>query len=117
MRLNYIELFYTLVAAFGSESRRCLQGRGGHMHDVYMQRWLATARPPIGAVGHDLATCKGRLAAARPLARGAHPRARSVAASLQGPTGNGQSARGCHPRSALLLVGATTPVTGVAAPW
>ncbi|RRT65992.1 hypothetical protein B296_00012902 [Ensete ventricosum] len=31
----------------GSERRRCL--RGGHMHALCMQRWLATARPPAGA--------------------------------------------------------------------
>ncbi|RZS14377.1 hypothetical protein BHM03_00046059 [Ensete ventricosum] len=60
MRLNHVELFYTLVAAIGSESRRSLRGRGGHMHAVYMQRWLATARPPVGMAGHGLATCRGR---------------------------------------------------------
>ncbi|RWV97397.1 hypothetical protein GW17_00039814 [Ensete ventricosum] len=48
MRLNRVELFYALVATIGSESRRYLRGRGGHMHDVYIQRWLATARPPVG---------------------------------------------------------------------
>ncbi|RZR89440.1 hypothetical protein BHM03_00017150 [Ensete ventricosum] len=63
-RLNCVELFYALVAAIGSESRRCLRGRGGHMHVVCMQRWLATARPPVGAADHGLATCIGRLAAA-----------------------------------------------------
>ncbi|RRT76462.1 hypothetical protein B296_00007254 [Ensete ventricosum] len=42
MRLNHIELFYVLVATIGSESRRCLRGRGDHMHAVYLQRWLAT---------------------------------------------------------------------------
>ncbi|RWW03211.1 hypothetical protein GW17_00033643 [Ensete ventricosum] len=49
MRLNRVELFYALVAAINSESRHCLRGRGGHMHDVCMQRWLATAKPPVGA--------------------------------------------------------------------
>ncbi|RZS26594.1 hypothetical protein BHM03_00059957 [Ensete ventricosum] len=49
MRLNRVELFYALVAAINSESRHCLRGRGGHMHDVCMQRWLATAKPPAGA--------------------------------------------------------------------
>ncbi|RWV91082.1 hypothetical protein GW17_00046662 [Ensete ventricosum] len=44
MRLNCVELFYGLVVAIGIESRHCLRGRGGHMHAVYMQRWLATAR-------------------------------------------------------------------------
>ncbi|RZS13456.1 hypothetical protein BHM03_00045056 [Ensete ventricosum] len=43
MRLNRVELFYTLVVAIGSESRHCLRGRGGHMHAVCMQRWLAMA--------------------------------------------------------------------------
>ncbi|RWW53688.1 hypothetical protein BHE74_00039803 [Ensete ventricosum] len=60
MRLNHVELFYTLVAAIGSESRHSLRGRGGHMHAVYMQRWLAIARPPVGMAGHGLATCRGR---------------------------------------------------------
>ncbi|RRT51421.1 hypothetical protein B296_00033672, partial [Ensete ventricosum] len=80
MRLNHVELFYALVAAIGSESRHCLRGRGGNMHVVYMQRWLATARPP---------------------ARGGHPRAQSATASLQGPADSGQPARGCRPRPAL----------------
>ncbi|RWV77232.1 hypothetical protein GW17_00061966 [Ensete ventricosum] len=70
MRFNRVELLYMLVAAIGSESRRCLRGRGGHMHAVCMQRWLATARPPVGVAGHGLATCKGRPTAARPPARG-----------------------------------------------
>ncbi|RZS28750.1 hypothetical protein BHM03_00062387 [Ensete ventricosum] len=115
MRLNRVELFYALVAVIDSESRRCLRGRGGHMPVVYMQRWLATARPPIGAVGHGLATCKGRPAAARPPAmgcrlqgqqptRGGHPRARPVVASPQGPTGSGQPARGCRPLAGRLPV-------------
>ncbi|RZS14351.1 hypothetical protein BHM03_00046032 [Ensete ventricosum] len=65
MRLNHVELFYALVAAIGSESRRCLWGRGGHMHVVFMQRLLATARPPAGAADHGLAACKGRLVAAK----------------------------------------------------
>ncbi|RWW54940.1 hypothetical protein BHE74_00038448 [Ensete ventricosum] len=64
MRLNLVELFYTLKVAIGSESRRCMQERGGHMHAVYMQRWLATTKPPIWATGHGLATCKWRPAAA-----------------------------------------------------
>ncbi|RZS22479.1 hypothetical protein BHM03_00055269 [Ensete ventricosum] len=58
MRLNRVELFYALVAAIGSESRRRLGGRGGHMHAVYMQRWLATARPPVGTTGHGQASCR-----------------------------------------------------------
>ncbi|RWV98364.1 hypothetical protein GW17_00038796 [Ensete ventricosum] len=68
MRLNRVELFYALVAAIGSESRHCQQGRGNHMHAVYMQRWLAMARPLVGAVGHGLATCKGRPPVASPIA-------------------------------------------------
>ncbi|RZS18503.1 hypothetical protein BHM03_00050778 [Ensete ventricosum] len=48
MRLNRVELFYTLIVAIGSESRHCLRGRGGHIHVVCMQRWLAMARPPVG---------------------------------------------------------------------
>ncbi|RRT73451.1 hypothetical protein B296_00006597 [Ensete ventricosum] len=60
MRLNRVELLYALVVAIGSESRRYLLGRGGHMHVVCMQRWLATARPPAGVVGCNLATYKGR---------------------------------------------------------
>ncbi|RWV77363.1 hypothetical protein GW17_00061819 [Ensete ventricosum] len=46
MRLNHVELFYVLVAAIGSESRRCLWGRGDHMHVVCMQRWLVMAWLP-----------------------------------------------------------------------
>ncbi|RZR99699.1 hypothetical protein BHM03_00029297 [Ensete ventricosum] len=41
------------------ESSRCRRARGGHLHAVYMQRWLAMARPPVRAVGHGLVTCKG----------------------------------------------------------
>ncbi|RWV86894.1 hypothetical protein GW17_00051166 [Ensete ventricosum] len=84
MRLNHVELFYALVAAIGSESRRCLRGRGDHMHVVCMQRWLATARPPARAVDHGMATCKVRLAAARPPTRGGRPQGQ-------------QPARGDHP--------------------
>ncbi|RRT52863.1 hypothetical protein B296_00015519 [Ensete ventricosum] len=77
----------------GSKSRRCLRGRGGHMHAVSMQRWLATTRPCAGVAGHGLATCKGRSATARPPARAGHP------------------------RPALPPAGATVPVAGVADPW
>ncbi|RWW15276.1 hypothetical protein BHE74_00032382 [Ensete ventricosum] len=70
MRLNRVELFYALVVAIDNKSRHCLRGRGGHMHVVYMQRWLAMVRPPAWVNGHGLATCKGRPAVARPLARG-----------------------------------------------
>ncbi|RRT31355.1 hypothetical protein B296_00049774 [Ensete ventricosum] len=59
--------FRAIVTAIGSESRRCLWGRGGHMHAVCMQRWLVMARPPAGAVGHGLATYKDRSVAAGPL--------------------------------------------------
>ncbi|RWW22940.1 hypothetical protein GW17_00012833 [Ensete ventricosum] len=59
MGLNCVELFYVLVATIGSESRRCLLGRGGRIHAVCMQRWLATARPPAGAIDRGLATYKG----------------------------------------------------------
>ncbi|RZS28126.1 hypothetical protein BHM03_00061689 [Ensete ventricosum] len=75
MRLNRVELFYALVAAIGSKSRRWLQGRGSQMHAVCMQRWPAMARPPTRVAGHGLATCKGWPAAASPPARGGHPRA------------------------------------------
>ncbi|RWW41928.1 hypothetical protein BHE74_00052554 [Ensete ventricosum] len=98
MRLNRVELFYALVAAIGSESRRCLRGRGGHMHAVCMQRWLATARPPVVAASHGLATYKGRPVAAKaPLQGGGRPQGQ-------------QLARGCRPRTAL-------PPAGVVAPW
>ncbi|RWV82527.1 hypothetical protein GW17_00055972 [Ensete ventricosum] len=98
-RLNCVELFYALVAAIGSESRRCLRGRGGHMHVVCMQRWLATARPPVGAADHGLATCIGRLAAAtcghgqlRPARKG-----QPVAASPTASRGGGAGRRGGRP--------------------
>ncbi|RWV77006.1 hypothetical protein GW17_00062227 [Ensete ventricosum] len=81
MRLNSVELFYALVAAIGSENRRCEWGRGGHMHAVCMQRWLAMARPPAGAVGHGQATCKGWSAVAKAPLQGAAARGGS---SLQG---------------------------------
>ncbi|RWW55332.1 hypothetical protein BHE74_00038037 [Ensete ventricosum] len=93
MRLNRVELFYALVVAFGSESRGCLRGRGGHMHVVYMQRWLATVRPPAGATDHGLATCKGQQATARPPTRGGHPRARPTASQPPGAVGNDQPVR------------------------
>ncbi|RWV88375.1 hypothetical protein GW17_00049539 [Ensete ventricosum] len=60
MRLNRVKLFYALVATIDSESRRCLRGRGDHMHTVCIQKWLATARSPAGEAGHGLATYKGR---------------------------------------------------------
>ncbi|RWW61973.1 hypothetical protein BHE74_00030927 [Ensete ventricosum] len=90
MRLNRIELFYVLVAAIGSESRHCLRERDGHMHVVCMQRWLATARPPTGAVGHGLATCKGRPAVARPPARAAARRGSSPQGRPPAGTANPQ---------------------------
>ncbi|RWV80555.1 hypothetical protein GW17_00058157 [Ensete ventricosum] len=93
MRLNCIELLYVLVAAISSESRHYLRGESGHMHAVCMQRWLAMARPPAGATGHGLATCKGRPTAARPPARGDHPWAWPAVASPQGVTARGQP---CH---------------------
>ncbi|RWW06116.1 hypothetical protein GW17_00030578 [Ensete ventricosum] len=80
MRLNCIELFYALIVAIDNESRRCLRGRGGHMHVVCMQRWLAMARPPEGATDHGMATCTGRPAIARPPAKGGRPQERPVAA-------------------------------------
>ncbi|RRT33227.1 hypothetical protein B296_00043722, partial [Ensete ventricosum] len=75
MRLLRIRLFYAYVVAIGSISRCCLRRRGGHLRDVCMQRWLATARPHAGAAVHDLATYKGRSAAARarPQGGGARP--------------------------------------------
>ncbi|RWV85211.1 hypothetical protein GW17_00053012 [Ensete ventricosum] len=87
MRLNRVELFYALVAAIGNGSRRCLWGRGGHMHVVCMQRWLAMARPPAGATGYSQGPpARGRPAAARPPARGDRPQGQ-------------QPAWGSHPRA------------------
>ncbi|RRT61003.1 hypothetical protein B296_00039571, partial [Ensete ventricosum] len=85
-------------------------GRGGHMHAVYMQRWLAMARPPVGAVGHDLATCKGwppagMVGCSQPV--WAVASGQPARASPQGVVAHGQFVRGCRPRPALLLVGAT----------
>ncbi|RWV84553.1 hypothetical protein GW17_00053724 [Ensete ventricosum] len=77
MRLNRVELFYTLVVAIGTDSRRCVWGRDDHMHAVCMQRWLAMARPPTGAASH---TRKGRPPA--------------------GTVGSGQPVRGCCSRPA-----------------
>ncbi|RWW24013.1 hypothetical protein GW17_00011710 [Ensete ventricosum] len=100
------EAWYKLQTTFtnhsrtliGRENRRCLRGRGGHMHVVCMQRWLATARPPAVAASHGLATYKGRPAAAKaPLQGGGRPQGQ-------------QPARGCRPRTAL-------PPAGMAAPW
>ncbi|RWV83346.1 hypothetical protein GW17_00055053 [Ensete ventricosum] len=106
MRLNRVELFYALVAAIGSESRRCLRGRGDHMHAVCMQRWLTTARPPAGAAGHGLATCKGRSAGLPPEASPAANRGGSTdrrggrPLAWRLPTAKGRSAyrRGGCPR-------------------
>ncbi|RWV84472.1 hypothetical protein GW17_00053809 [Ensete ventricosum] len=97
MRLNHVELFYVLVVAIGSESRRCLRGRGSYMHAVCMQRWLATAKPSIGAVGHGLATCKGQSTTAKaPLQGGSRLRP----SPLQGAAasrGGGAGRRGGRP--------------------
>ncbi|RWV78742.1 hypothetical protein GW17_00060239 [Ensete ventricosum] len=59
--------FRAIVTVIGSESRRCLWGRGDHMNVVCMQRWLAMARPPAGVVGYGLATYKDRSVAVGPL--------------------------------------------------
>ncbi|RRT82630.1 hypothetical protein B296_00011038 [Ensete ventricosum] len=83
MILNRVELFYAHVAAIGNESRHCLRGRGGHMHVVYMQRWLAIVRPPARATDHGLATCKGRLPAGAATGKGLLP-VDSLAASRGG---------------------------------
>ncbi|RWV94562.1 hypothetical protein GW17_00042884 [Ensete ventricosum] len=103
MRLNHVELFYALVAAIGNESRRCLRGRGSHMHVVCMQRWLAMARPPAGVVGQDLANCKGRSVVARPAA----PARGDACGQKRRPRGSSAvPARECRPRPALLPAGA-----------
>ncbi|RZS26521.1 hypothetical protein BHM03_00059868 [Ensete ventricosum] len=75
MRLNRVELFYAFVASIGSESRRYLRGKGGHMLDVCMQRWLATA------VDLGLATCKGATDCSQAPCKGAAARRGS---NLQG---------------------------------
>ncbi|RWW62089.1 hypothetical protein BHE74_00030803 [Ensete ventricosum] len=96
MRLNRLELFYELVTAIGSESKRCLQGRGGHMYVVYSQG------PPA----------RWQSAAARPPTRGYRPQG-------QPPTGiagygqpSRQQGRRCQPqRTALSPTGAATAPT------
>ncbi|RWW00349.1 hypothetical protein GW17_00036688 [Ensete ventricosum] len=93
--LNRVELFYTLVAEIDSESRRCLRGRGGHMHVVCMQGRSAMAWLPARG-GHQRPARKGQPAAT----------------SLQGVVARGQPARGCCPRLALPPAGAVTPVAG-----
>ncbi|RWW28814.1 hypothetical protein GW17_00006692 [Ensete ventricosum] len=105
MRLNRVELFYALVAAIGNKSRRCLRGRGDHMLAVCIQRWLATARPFAGAIGHGLATCKGRPPAGAAACKGWPP---------AGTVGSGQPTRGCRPRLALPPTRAATSVARVA---
>ncbi|RWV77295.1 hypothetical protein GW17_00061895 [Ensete ventricosum] len=65
MRLNRIELFYVLVAAIDSESRRCLLGRSGHKHAVCMQRWLPTARSPGQPIAASLTASRGDGASRR----------------------------------------------------
>ncbi|RRT50849.1 hypothetical protein B296_00041375 [Ensete ventricosum] len=92
MRLNRIELFYALFVAIDSESRCFLRGRGGHMHAVCMQRWLATTSPPVGATDHGLATCKGR-----PARKGLLPAASPIASR-----GGGSGRRGGHPLAGRL---------------
>ncbi|RWV83065.1 hypothetical protein GW17_00055378 [Ensete ventricosum] len=117
-----MELFYALVAAIGSESRRCLWGRGGHIHAVCMQRWLATAKPLARAVGHGLATCKGWATVPKAPLQGAivrrgsspqgaatrkgnsHPRARPTAASPAASKGGGANRNGGRPLAGWLLI-------------
>ncbi|RRT51032.1 hypothetical protein B296_00050192, partial [Ensete ventricosum] len=53
-----------------SDSRRCLWARGGYLYVVYMQRLLAKARPPAGAIGQGLTTYKGAACGQGPLQRG-----------------------------------------------
>ncbi|RWV81652.1 hypothetical protein GW17_00056904 [Ensete ventricosum] len=98
MRLNRVELFYALIAVIGSESRRCLRGRGGHMHVVCMQRWLATAKPPAGVADCGQAPCKG-LPPVGAIARKGRPPTgmagygQPAAASPQGVAARGQPYR------------------------
>ncbi|RZR95501.1 hypothetical protein BHM03_00024358 [Ensete ventricosum] len=61
------------IKVIGSESRRCLRGRGGHMHAVCMQRCLATAKPTAGATSHGQVTCKGRPPAGAEARKGRPP--------------------------------------------
>ncbi|RZS16455.1 hypothetical protein BHM03_00048445 [Ensete ventricosum] len=98
MRLNCVKLFYVLVAAIGSESRRCLSGRGSHMHVVCMQSWLAKARTPAGQPTMAWLPVRDSRPWPSPL-QGAATR------------GHGQL------RPALLPAGAAPLVEGVAAPW
>ncbi|RZS05308.1 hypothetical protein BHM03_00035797 [Ensete ventricosum] len=95
MRLNRVELFYALVAAIGNKSRRCLRGRGGHLHVVCMQRWLVMARPLAGAVGHGLATCKGRPVVAKAPFKGAIGYGQTA-----GTVARGWSVTAWHPQGA-----------------
>ncbi|RWV78788.1 hypothetical protein GW17_00060194 [Ensete ventricosum] len=106
MRFNHVELFYALVSVIGGESRRCLRGRGGHMHVVCMQRWLATARPSTGAAGHSLATsARGDRSQGQQPTRGGHLRAQQGAASPTASRGHGASRRaaaGCWLQRAVV---------------
>ncbi|RWV77229.1 hypothetical protein GW17_00061977 [Ensete ventricosum] len=100
MRLNRVELFYALVAAIGSESRCCLRGRGGHMHVVCMQRWLATARPSVGAVDHAWLLARGdwlRPPEGQPPADQPARKALPPAASPTASRGGGSGRRGGYP--------------------
>ncbi|RWV82393.1 hypothetical protein GW17_00056110 [Ensete ventricosum] len=95
MRLNRVELFYTLVEAISSESRRCLQGWGSHMQGAVARN--GSSPPGVTTHGHD--------------------RLWSPAASTQGLAGSDQTTRGCRPRPTLPPVGVTALVAGVATPW
>ncbi|RWV84973.1 hypothetical protein GW17_00053274 [Ensete ventricosum] len=101
MRLNRVELFYALVAAIGSESRRCLRGRGDHMHVVYMQRWLATARPPAGAAARRGSSPQGAATRGHGRLRPAH-KGQLVAASPAANRGGGAGRRGGRPLAGRL---------------
>ncbi|RRT37032.1 hypothetical protein B296_00041019 [Ensete ventricosum] len=108
MILNRVELFYVLVAAIGSESRRCLHAEvAGHGQAPYRggRPWPSYWQ---GAVGCGQASYKGRPPKGAAARKGRPP---------AGTTGCGQPERGCHPRPALPPAGAVTPVIGVAAPW
>ncbi|RRT31531.1 hypothetical protein B296_00049439 [Ensete ventricosum] len=68
-----------------SESRRCLQARGGHLQAVCMQRWLAMAKAPCTGGGRLRAARRGKSRLeARPLAVWRRPPLSRATADGQG---------------------------------
>ncbi|RWV95353.1 hypothetical protein GW17_00042028 [Ensete ventricosum] len=101
VRQEFVEENWELVKGSLEGCREFIESSGGHMHVVCMQMWLAATKPLAGAVGHGLATYKGRPATARPLGAAARKGLLPVA-SPAASRGGGAGRRGGRPLAGWL---------------